>query len=357
MASTTNPPTPAEKLASDIAALQNEVNRMHDDVRLARIRDEVEDLQTKTNGLPSRINTLRTNGYLFGKWMTGRAANLMARWNGMAASVQMQINQQATQLDLDMRNLDSIMMQLAARQSMVQAAQPLLAQAKAAKESLASKVTAAESTVRGAYNEIQREVNVLVLELDRIEWSLKELAKATFKLKVGEGLILAVKAKWVKNDDKNDPKGIFYLTDQRMLFEQKEEVATKKVLFVTTERKLIQELEFEAPLALVESITPTKQGVFKNEDHLEFTFGSGAPYARIHLHLDGQDCREWQALVNRVKAGEYEKDRAVEVSAEEKERLKNAPTICPQCGGQIKQEIYVGMTSVTCAYCGFVIRI
>ena len=41
---------------------------------------------------------------------------------------------------------------------------------------------------------------------------------------------MGVKAVWTKDgkEDKSDPEGTLYLTDQRLLFEQKEEVATKK---------------------------------------------------------------------------------------------------------------------------------
>jgi hypothetical protein len=45
----------------------------------------------------------------------------------------------------------------------------------------------------------------------------------------------------------DDPKGILYLTDQRLIFEQKQEIATKKFLFITTEKQKVQKLVFEVP--------------------------------------------------------------------------------------------------------------
>ena len=38
------------------------------------------------------------------------------------------------------------------------------------------------------------------------------------------------------------------------------------------------------------------------------------------------------------------------------ERVKNAPTKCPSCGGAINQPILRGMVSLSCEYCGDVIR-
>ena len=46
---------------------------------------------------------------------------------------------------------------------------------------------------------------------------------------------MAVRATWQKGGEDN-PQGILYLTDQRLLFEQKQEIGAKKVLFITTEK-------------------------------------------------------------------------------------------------------------------------
>ena len=59
------------------------------------------------------------------------------------------------------------------------------------------------------------------------------------KLLAHEYVIIGVKAVWTKDgkENKDDPEGVLFLTDQRILFEQKEEVATKKFLFITKERE------------------------------------------------------------------------------------------------------------------------
>jgi len=38
-------------------------------------------------------------------------------------------------------------------------------------------------------------------------------------------------------------------------------------------------------------------------------------------------------------------------------KVKEAPTKCPNCGGVIDQAVLRGMDSITCEYCGSVIRL
>ena len=148
-----------------------------------------------------------------------------------------------------------------------------------------------------------------------------------------------------------------YLTDQRLLFEQKEEIATKKVLFITTDKEKIHKLLFEFPVALVETMKVNKEGFFKNEDHIDIELLPGGPYQVLHFHLDGLDCNECLSQIGKVKAREYDSDRAVAINEKEVEKVKQAPTQCPGCGGVISKPVLRGMDTITCEYCGYVIRL
>ncbi len=119
---------------------------------------------------------------------------------------------------------------------------------------------------------------------------------------------MAVKATWTRDnrEDRDDPQGVLYLTDQRMIFEQKQEVATKKVLFITTERKLVQEMQLEFAVDRVTDVRGSKQGMFKNEDFLELTLATGAPVKSTQFHIFGQDCMAWVGLINRARTHEFD---------------------------------------------------
>ena len=170
---------------------------------------------------------------------------------------------------------------------------------------------------------------------------------------------MAVPAVWCRQGKqaKDDPEGVLLLTDQRLLFEQKQEVVTKKVLFVATAKQKVQKLLVDTPIGKTDSVNGTKQGLMGHEDHIDVTFVSGAPLRSAHFHINGQDCNLWQGLIGRAKAGDFDRDRTVMPDAAQIERVKTAPTKCPNCGGAITETVLRGMDSITCGFCGTVIRL
>ena len=128
------------------------------------------------------------------------------------------------------------------------------------------------------------------------------------------------------------------------------------MLFVVTEKELVQELLWEVPVVLVEEARSRKEGFLNKDDYLELTFESRAPMDKVHLHI-WQRGDDWVALVNRARAGDFDQTRAIPIDKSLLERVKNAPTKCPSCGGAINQPILRGMESIHCEYCGDVIRI
>jgi hypothetical protein len=352
-------PSLQDQVNSQLSNIRWSFEKLQKQVKLTSVRDSLEDFDSKLKALPQRVQAIRNRGYPFERLIQSQAEELVKKWAPLRQSVQIQINQQSLILENALRPLEARLGQAAAATRSPAMAAPILKSLEVELKNLEDKASASESTVRGMYDSLENEANSLITHLTRLEWSFTTLEQASFKLMPTEALIMAVKAVWTRDgrEDDQDPDGILYLTDQRFVFEQKEEVATKKVLFITTERKMVQQLLAEVPVALVQEIQATKQGVFKNEDHLELIFASGAPYQKMHFHLDGQNCNEWKALINRVLTGDLTKDRAVAVDQAAVEMVKNAPTICPSCGGAIKQVILRGQESIHCEYCGAVIRL
>ena len=225
-------------------------------------------------------------------------------------------------------------------------------------EMLEDQVRSAENTVNGMYNSFEQQVNILDTHLDEIDYMLAQLAEAKFSLLPTEGGLRAIKAVWCKDvkERDDDPEGVLYLTDQRLLFEQKEQVATKKILFITTEKKLVQELRWEIPVQLIDEITPSKQGMLKNEDHLDIRYKTGAALGSTHLHI-WQDSNQWLQLLNRAKAHDFDQDRAIAIDQAVVDKIKTLPSQCPSCGANMGQVVLRGQDSIKCEYCGFLIRL
>ncbi len=352
------PTVPAQETESRLFSLKTKVGWLQDGARLSRARDAVEDLTTNVSGMAQRIAGLREKGYAFEKILETQAVDFVSQWRGLSATVNSQINLQAAALQNGMRALESLLGQAAAVKANPAAAKGILDRLEAEIGTQDSKVSAAERQIGGMYDTFSRQFSAVKRHLDELEWMLNQLAEACFKLLPTESGIMAVKAVWCKDvkERDDDPEGVLYLTDQRLIFEQKEEVATKKVLFITTAKEKVQALRWEIPLAFFEEAQASKQGMMKNEDHLDLRFGAGADLQAIHLHL-WQEGAEWLRLLNLAKSKEFDKTRAIALDQAAVDKVRALPAQCPSCGANLSQVVLRGQDSVKCDYCGYIIRL
>ena len=353
MSTATNP---AEQFQSDLNRIQLDITSLQNKVRLTALRDKVEDLQTTINGMEQEIANLREKGYAFERELENQAADYVTQWGKLKSGVVMQIEQQARSLQVALRPLETQVTQISGQNHRV--AGPLLAKIESGIQSLEGNVSAAERSIGGMFDKFDNQVYQTTKHLKAIKWMLTELAEASFTLLATEAGIMAVKGIWARDgkERKDDPEGVLYLTDQRLIFEQKQEVATKKVLFVATEKKLVQQTLWEAPVPLIEDVKARKGGFMNKDDFIEVKFGSGAPFNAIHAHI-WQSGDEWVALLKRAKAKEFDATRAIAIDMAVAEKVKAAPTQCPSCGGAINQVVLRGMESISCEFCGVVIRL
>jgi hypothetical protein len=349
----------AAQLAGDIGSMQSEVNSLESKARLSDTRSALAEFETSVSGLPQRIVDMRSHGYVFEKDLEQRASDYAGQWATLRATIEQHVDQEAAALGPDLRALELQMTQLNTWSGDSGVAQPLLAQSKNAASALDERISGVDRTVSGMYDAFKGVIDKFSEHLSRIEWTLVQLAEASFRLMPAEGGVMAVPAVWCRQGKqaKDDPEGILFLTDQRVLFEQKQEIVTKKVLFVATQKQKVQKLLLDVPVGKADSAKGSKLGLMGHEDHIEINFGSGAPVRVAHFHINGQDCNEWQGLIGRAKGGDFDHDRPVAPDAAQVERVKSAPTKCPSCGGAISQTVVRGMDSLTCEFCGTVIRL
>jgi hypothetical protein len=351
-------PSPSDQVANEISALQAKIGWMQDSARLKTVLDATEELQTDVNNMPMRVSQLRTSGYVFEKNLENQAAALVRQWNEIHPALVTQINIQSSALQGSLRAIELIMAQLNGIGANPSAQRSLISTINSDMNILEDKVRSAEGTVNGMYDAFKQQTNIFKHHLDDIDYLLTQLADARFALLPTEGGLRAVKAVWCKEtrERDDDPEGVLYVTDQRLLFEQKEEIATKKVLFITTAKQKVHELKWEIPVALIDDIKPSKQGMLKNEDHLEISFKYGAAYPSVHMHI-WQDSNEWMDLLNRAKNRYFDADRAISIDQTEVAKIKAAPAKCPSCGANFGQVILRGQDSIKCEYCGFIVRL
>jgi hypothetical protein len=200
-------------------------------------------------------------------------------------------------------------------------------------------------------------------QVDQLGEMVKLFHAATFSLQPGESPLDITPATYLRDKDEG-PEGLLYLTNFRLLFEQKEEIATKKVLFVATEKELIHRLLLDQPVGYIQKVEGSEKGfaVFKKE-MLTVHFAPESGLGKSYFQLK-EDSEGWQALVRRVASGEIEQERvgaapesAAERAETEQAAARDLPTVCPTCGAPLGQRIARGVQSLACDYCGAAIRV
>lgn len=347
--------SPQEQIKRDISSAEMEYRNLIDKATLKSVRDRYSALETEINNLPTRVQKIRDRKYAFNKVFEEQTRSFQRQWAVKRSAIVNQITQDSAALQNQLRPLEMRVKALSLASTPATTVKSLRSDL----STFSSKVSAAESNVANMFDDLESEVNSVKTQLLRIEKALEYCDTASFGFLPTESVVRAVKATWTRDEkkDKEDPEGILYLTDQRLVFEQRDEIATKKVLFITTERKKLQNLEFEVPVFSITSVKATRQGMLKNEDWLDLEFESGAFARSAKLHLDGQSCTEWQAQINQAKSRELDSDRAFAVDESAVAKVKSAPVICPSCGGTLSKPVLRGMETITCDFCGRVIKL
>ncbi len=350
---------PIEQMRRKAGSLESTVNALRDKTSLKQVLTTLEDIDAQLSALPGVLARLRARGYAFKNYLEGEVAALQNDWPAVRSRVQ-------TDADFQRRTLSSQMDDLATRFLQARAlintdtaqAESALAMVEASAQNLDRTASSAISTLQGMYSGLQSRLRTVQTDVRKAETVLKEVDNACFKLYPNEQIVDVIEAQWL-TDQKGGPKGFLFCTDHRLIFEQREEVATKKVLFIATEKQKVQQVAMEAPIGSVTQVKESESGaLLLRKDHLDLVFGAQAKVRSAHFILKG-DSAEWQRLINRVNAGELEKERvkAADAPRAEDKPTKPAPSHCPACGAAFTQEIVRGMTSIKCQFCGTVTRL
>ena len=335
--------------AEQITALQSQLNDFQQQLSMAEVTRAVADLETRIHDLPNDIEQIRSRGYAYRSYLENKAEVLQQHWNETNQHVHQAIDDEVAALREDINSAEKRINSLGGN-----ATEETISQAESALTALKAKADAAQEHIQALYESLETDVQSAVKQITEINWFLDQKDEASFDFLAGESLFLAAKAEWVATGKgKQDPDGILYLTDQRLIFEQKEKTGKKLGMFGG---KKEQELEWELPLNAIESVEAENKGMFGGKDMLNFSTSS-AQHRQITVEVKGGvDCKFWQKQIQRMVSGDTANERAIEPDPEVVKRLREAPTACHVCGGTLPR-IVAGQNEVTCSYCGAVIRI
>jgi hypothetical protein len=338
-------------MQAKLQSLQSEFGGLQSSLLLTDVQNDLGSVETTLSLLPAEIEQLRTRGYVFRSFLENKVNVLKQQWATTRGRVNSEITRRVQELEQE-ADVAGNALRVA---SSGQASQ--VARAESAVNMLQSKVSAAQSATRALYETLKQNVDQTKQQVEQIRWLLDQTDEAGFQLHLAEDAVAACRAQYLEQGQKDGPEGVLYLTDERLIFERKEEVATKKVLFITTEKQKVQELLFEVPVGQIDESKSSQKGFLGHKEMLELAFAPEARLSGALLRLLNADNEEWAGLIGRVKSGEIAKERTKPKDEAAVEAARAVPTKCPTCGGTISAEVVRGMREITCEYCGSVIRL
>jgi predicted nucleic acid-binding Zn-ribbon protein len=294
-------------IAMDVNSLQTTLSDLQNRSDFSEITSDLANLDSTINHVLNLLESARDKGYVYQGDMEDIAYDAVDRWQSVRGQVEQAIGQQSQVAQDSLNDLDPYIQRLNANLKKPSSASAALKQAQDQANQVLWDLQSAESTLEDNYEDIENDIRQLNSRLTTIHWAIDQLAEARFNLEDGEDLVMAVPNRWDK-EGKDDPEGILYLTNKRLVFERKEKVATKKVLFVTTSSEMVQEVVFDQSLNSIASLKAQSKGLFGHQDFMEVEF-SDSNLGTLSLHINGQDSKEWVTLIERTKSGQIEDER------------------------------------------------
>jgi predicted nucleic acid-binding Zn-ribbon protein len=294
-------------IATDVTSLQSTLSDLKSRSDFSAVASDLTNLDSTINHVLTLLESARDKGYVYQADMEDIAYDALDRWQSVRDQVEQGVEQQSQVAKANLKDLNPYIQRLNANLKNPSSAAASLKTAQDQANQVLWDLQNAENTLEENYDEIENDVRELNSRLTTIHWALDQLAEARFQLDDGEDLVMAVPNRWDK-EGKDDPEGVLYLTNQRLVFERKEKVATKKVLFVTTSSELVQEVAFNQSLDSIASIKAQSKGLFGHQDFMEIEFRD-SNLGALSLHINGQDSKEWVILIEHAKSGQIEDDR------------------------------------------------
>lgn len=346
--------TAGNELANRVSQLQSEFATLEAKAQLSTIYDAIGRIDQQLLDLPTTLESLRAQGYVHSGGLEDQLEALDDKWDEIRPRVESALGEHVQRLD---RELDQAERQI----DRLQASAPSVRLGESLVNGLSRRIEAATSALDGLYSGLAGELNKLSWQLDQLTTMMSLIAESPhIRLLAGEGPLTAVKAVWHQNGD-DGPEGVLVLTDQRIFFEERDEVVTKRRFGIfKAESEKVQELHIEAQISDIQAADAKKEGGFLGmgkDDILELVFAATAPVSRARFHLKGQKSEEWAVLIKKAQTGEIDGERAaayLEALDALAETAAAFPTACPNCFAAVSPPAR-GITSVTCEFCGTII--
>jgi len=356
-------PTQVDARVQQLANARTRWEKLAGLVALSALFTQLSSLTSKVDGLEHDIAQLRARGYRFGRTLEERATNLKSRWPQQQMSANHLLQEQRSVLQNAANEVQRLLSQAERNTGLLDTVDSRL-------WALENQINEAQRNVQGVFSSSEQEISKLQEEMREVRALLDALDNASFDLLPDEHGVAVCKAQWIS--DNQQPEGLLFLTDGRLIFEQREERVVKKKLF-SSEKELVQQKLWDTPVGAIAELQMEDKksgllGLGRQELlTLRFVERTRELPSDATLHLKGGATNEaWLALIRQAKSGQIAADLfgapppqqllAAQTEAEAAKPAAELPTRCPACNATLPP-IYKGMKQVECQYCRLMINI
>jgi hypothetical protein len=338
----------------DIDNLYSRYSRLEGDAQLGAIYQGIAEIEKLLVEIPLAVDAVRNRGYVHSGRLESQMDSYQAQWESLRPRIESALTDHTTRLNADLSQSSRRV------QAISNGNAALIAAAKTAVEGLSSRIDAARRALESLYNNLLNQLRQLNRSVAQVITMMGLLDEAPeIHLRASEGPLVAAEGQWLQND-KDGPEGILFLTDQRLIFEQRQEIVTRRTLGIfKRDSEKIQKVVVEAEVSDVESISHSQEGGFLGigrAEILQLTFGDRASLSRARFRVKGQEASEWAALLKRVQNGDINRDRHEQYVAEVEAAARlQFPTQCPNCFAAVPTPPR-GARSAICEFCNAVIN-
>jgi len=294
-------------ISAEVSSLQSSLSELQNRSTFTEIFDDVSNLDKELDRLSGLLESARQEGYRYQGDLEQTMYTVLGQWETTRPLVQQNLQLQVTNVQSQLPTVTPTIQSLNNRLNNPSAAAPLLRGAQSQVNQILDHISRTERDLNSRYEGIEEQVRKANERLTDIHWAMDQLKEAKFSLANGEDLVMAVPTRWDK-EDKDDPEGILYLTNKRLVFERKEKVATKKILFITTASELVQEVIIDQSLSTLGKIEADSRGLFGHQDFLLAEF-SDPKIKNVSFHINGQDSKDWASMIERSRSGQIEAEK------------------------------------------------
>lgn len=338
-----------------VSTLKRRYSEALEQVSLPEIAKEIEEINALVAELPQQVSQVRDRGYAFAGYLGTQIEGLREAWNNVQPQALEALRAEIAPLKTSTTKLMPMLKKLeaaAAQSSMVDVAS---GQLETQLEQFEAELEAAQERVQAVFKPSAKQAKEIKNRLGKLNWYMDRVDEATFDFNATEAVYMVARGEWVKTGrGKEDPDGLLYLTDQRLVFERKE----KEGGFLGFGAKKVQGIEWEIPLHAIEGVESEKKGFLGGKDIVHIRHGESGVGTPVTLEVKSGLNANWYAQqLERAQRGDIEQERAVQPDPEIVERVRNAPTACENCGAPFTTPITQAMTELACEYCGTIVRL